>query len=135
MVDEAAPQVEPAVPHVDEAVEPLAGAAAAMSSCRPSFEEGIAASLSEVASSPASTSAGVADWLGLVGAPVVVAALGVAAAAACGGGTVRSLMQYRHLMASSWISSAQYGHFFTTALPVLGPRQLTRLASTGSPVG
>src|SRR5262245_2607206 len=28
-------------------------------------------------------------------------------------GTVRSLPQYRHLIASSWISSAQYGHFFT----------------------
>src|SRR5207249_9781414 len=33
--------------------------------------------------------------------------------AATGGGTVRSLRQYRHLMASSWIISAQYGHFFT----------------------
>jgi hypothetical protein len=31
-------------------------------------------------------------------------------------GTVRSLKQYRHLMASSWISSAQYGHFFTAIL-------------------
>jgi len=28
-------------------------------------------------------------------------------------GTVKSLKQYRHLIASSWISSAQYGHFFT----------------------
>jgi hypothetical protein len=38
-------------------------------------------------------------------------------------GTVRSLKQYRHLIASSWISSAQYGHFFTAILqlwPVLG---------------
>src|SRR5205085_3803547 len=34
-----------------------------------------------------------------------------------GGGTVRSLWQYRHLIASSWISSAQYGHFFMTDLP------------------
>ena len=34
-----------------------------------------------------------------------------------GGGTVRSLKQYRHLMASSWISSAQYGHFFTADPP------------------
>jgi hypothetical protein len=31
-------------------------------------------------------------------------------------GTVRSLKQYRHLIASSWISSAQYGHFFTAIL-------------------
>jgi hypothetical protein len=35
---------------------------------------------------------------------------------ALGGGTVRSLWQYRHLIASSWISSAQYGHFFTIGL-------------------
>jgi hypothetical protein len=33
-----------------------------------------------------------------------------------GGATVRSLWQYRHLIASSWISSAQYGHFFTSCL-------------------
>jgi len=31
-------------------------------------------------------------------------------------GTVKSLKQYRHLIASSWISSAQYGHFFTAIL-------------------
>jgi hypothetical protein len=42
-----------------------------------------------------------------------------AGAAAPGGGTVRSLWQYRHLIASSWISSAQYGHFFTVGLHVL----------------
>jgi hypothetical protein len=36
--------------------------------------------------------------------------------AALGGGTVRSLWQYLHLIASSWISSAQYGHFFTIGL-------------------
>jgi len=30
-----------------------------------------------------------------------------AAGAAVGGGTVRSLWQYRHLIAASWISSAQ----------------------------
>ena len=38
-----------------------------------------------------------------------------AAPADAGGVTVRSLKQYRHLMASSWISSAQYGHFFTVS--------------------
>jgi hypothetical protein len=38
-----------------------------------------------------------------------------AADAEAGGATVRSLKQYRHLMASSWISSAQYGHFFTVS--------------------
>jgi hypothetical protein len=37
------------------------------------------------------------------------------AVAGVGTGTVRSLKQYRHLMASSWISSAQYGHFFTVS--------------------
>jgi hypothetical protein len=42
-----------------------------------------------------------------------------AVAPAPGGGTVRSLWQYRHLIASSWISSAQYGHFFTVGLHVL----------------
>ena len=37
------------------------------------------------------------------------------APADAGGATVRSLKQYRHLIASSWISSAQYGHFFTVS--------------------
>jgi hypothetical protein len=40
-----------------------------------------------------------------------------AAAVPVEGGLVRSLKQYRHLIASSWISSAQYGHFFTTVPP------------------
>src|SRR5438128_7979719 len=43
------------------------------------------------------------------------------------GATVRSLMQYRHLIASSWISSAQYGHFFTSLVPSSDP-PLPRLA-------
>jgi hypothetical protein len=47
-----------------------------------------------------------------------------AATGVVGGGTVRSLMQYRHLMASSWISSAQYGHFFTSFVPSADPRVL-----------
>jgi hypothetical protein len=42
------------------------------------------------------------------------------------GAFVRSLKQYRHLIASSWISSAQYGHFFTLASGVRGRGQLTR---------
>ena len=37
-------------------------------------------------------------------------------------------MQYRHLMASSWISSAQYGHFFTIA-----PRFIDRASLPASP--
>jgi len=50
----------------------------------------------------------------------VAEAPGAAALAVCGRCCMavstsmrRSLKQYRHLMASSWISSAQYGHFFT----------------------
>jgi hypothetical protein len=45
--------------------------------------------------------------------PVALEASAGAALSADAGATVRSLKQYRHLIASSWISSAQYGHFFT----------------------
>jgi hypothetical protein len=41
-------------------------------------------------------------------------------AAVAPGAVVRSLWQYRHLMASSWIISAQKGHFFTGLPPVVG---------------
>jgi hypothetical protein len=59
----------------------------------------------------------------------------VASAAPLGGGTVRSLWQYRHLIASSWISSAQYGHFFTIGLHGCGTCQLTAAGLRGSPLG
>jgi hypothetical protein len=53
-----------------------------------------------------------------VSAGAVVAGEGDPAAAASGA-VVRSLWQYRHLMASSWIISAQKGHFFTGLPPVV----------------
>ena len=43
----------------------------------------------------------------------VVDALSERCCIAVSGSVRRSLKQYRHLIASSWISSAQYGHFFT----------------------
>src|SRR5205814_10701990 len=56
------------------------------------------------------------------------------------GAFVRSLRQYRHLIASSWISSAQYGHFFPICPPVRQPwtavaRKLTRPASADLTLG
>jgi hypothetical protein len=51
-------------------------------------------------------------------------------------GTVRSLKQYRHLIASSWISSAQYGHFFTAILQLWAvlERSAYRLGSRATAV-
>jgi hypothetical protein len=51
-----------------------------------------------------------------------------------GGGTVRSLWQYRHLIASSWISSAQYGHFFTSRLHDPSEGQAYRRGPAGMPL-
>jgi len=56
-----------------------------------------------------------ADADGWLAEPDVEAGSGFCAMASARG-TVRSLKQYRHLIASSWISSAQYGHFFTAIL-------------------
>jgi hypothetical protein len=52
-----------------------------------------------------------------------------------GGATVRSLWQYRHLIASSWISSAQYGHFFTSCLHDPSEAQAYRPCPAGMSLG
>jgi hypothetical protein len=141
--DEGAPHVElDEVPQVDEAPVPPEGCAgvspgdAASAVAEGTSADDVAASVDPVSPSPAlpGEAAGLVDAAGAVDA-----AEAASDAAACGGGTVRSLMQYRHLMASSWISSAQYGHFFTMALRVHPPRSSTAPAySPGlgrSPVG
>jgi hypothetical protein len=100
--------VVPADPHVDD--DAGAGAGFDVSSFVP-----------EVASS-----AGADDGVAAIGPPpgtvpppgalVGPGEVGAPVDAPAGGAVVRSLRQYRHLIASSWISSAQYGHFFTLPL-------------------
>jgi hypothetical protein len=78
-----------------------------------------------------------ADTVGwdVVDGPVVADAPCAADVLLPGGGTVRSLWQYRHLIASSWISSAQYGHFFTMGLQGRWTCQLTAAGLRGSSLG
>jgi hypothetical protein len=105
-VVEDVPHVDPAVPQVDDALELLAGVVTAAPET--ASVAGASASPSTDATSAAPEPmfpVGLASR-GALGSSPSATVLGLVVAAR-GGGTVRSLMQYRHLMASSWIISAQ----------------------------
>jgi phosphoribosylglycinamide formyltransferase 1 len=101
----------------------------------PAVPQGVDCVPADVADPSGALPAGVPDaeadgWLA---APDVETGSGFCAMASARG-TVRSLKQYRHLIASSWISSAQYGHFFTAILQLLAVPEGLSLPSRATAV-